>query len=731
MGPNANRHPSRAKDVLNVPWCHRLYDVIVLLACSCGLGSIALSVAGCTPVSPEPVAKADTAMTEAQTEPSQGSPESQAALDPRPESKPRGRIAMHLSEAQPPLAALPPVERSKSRLRHARLKMGIYRLDFRSDESKLLMISKLSSHMDTGGLVPDDDLWLVRPVPKQLSKPDLDSLISELRAHEIPGLFLHGNQVSVEALKRLEDLPKLKHLALVSHPLTPAEVQALGRIAQLETLHLSMVGRGEKKVISPKDLSPIQNLKNLKALTLRRVTGVDEEGLAAFQTLPGLMWLELSYVGKIEPRQFVRLKHYPALRSLILFRCPELLDEHLAVLSGIERLSTLSLSECRQVTTLLHLNLAAMPNLRALDLSSTQLTNNGLAPISRAVGLERLNLNFPRHGCKLTYECLQHLEKLHHLKFLNLSGWSWISSTSGLQSLQHLTSLEALDLTDSIYTDEDLRFIANLPRLTTLYIGTSYNRRLDKAYFTNSGLPHLSDLRQLQVLHLTNCTALTDEGMTHLSQLPHLRVLILPSSITDAGIEVLTKHNTKLTHLCLERSAITDRGLQHLSRLSSLNTLDLSGSGNITDAGLIHLSTIKSLRALKINGLGGLPWKRNRTRDEYDAISDRTKIQPQYSDAGVEALTALPNLDDLDICLNDNLTDKTIGSLKQMTTLRHLAFTFWTLRHPKNAAESLIKARPSLVVNSVPFPLDRHINEWSISPPSGPYFHYSTNVALP
>lgn len=88
-----------------------------------------------------------------------------------------------------------------------------------------------------------------------------------------------------------------------------------------------------------------------------------------------------------------------------------------------------------------------------------------------------------------------------------------------------------LNLAGSAVTDEGLRHVGRLTRLTELH--------LENTGVTDAGLAHLSGLKHLEYLNLYG-TNVSDAGVEHLKTLPNLRKLYLwKTKVTSAGAEAI------------------------------------------------------------------------------------------------------------------------------------------------------------------------------------------------
>lgn len=167
------------------------------------------------------------------------------------------------------------------------------------------------------------------------------------------------------------------------------------------------------------------------------------------------------------------LARLQGLKTLNLVTCmfPEQALEELA---GCERLESLSLGRlpaadgggpaAETITDAGVANLAGLKQLRELDLSNTEVSDQGLAVIAQLPRLETLQLA----GTKITDEGVAQLAGLKHLRELNLAFNEGISDKS-VASLSGL-NLRVLNLYGTQLGDAGLLGLCDMSQLESLYI---------------------------------------------------------------------------------------------------------------------------------------------------------------------------------------------------------------------------------------------------------------------
>ncbi|CAI5474956.1 unnamed protein product [Closterium sp. Yama58-4] len=164
---------------------------------------------------------------------------------------------------------------------------------------------------------------------------------------------------------------------------------------------------------------------------------------------------------------------------------------------------------------------------------------------------------------------LAHVATMTHLKHVHIDMTSGFTS-QGIKCLYSLPHLESLELKGTTVTASTLEGIgAASSSLKLLY--------LNQAAVTDAGLPHLTALAFLKTLILYKCEGVTCPGMVLVGRMTSLEELYLfGSGVKNHGLRFLAPL-TRLKMLVLP-SSITDAGLEHLQQLVALELLDVSNS---------------------------------------------------------------------------------------------------------------------------------------------------------
>jgi hypothetical protein len=133
-------------------------------------------------------------------------------------------------------------------------------------------------------------------------------------------------------------------------------------------------------------------------------------------------------------------------------------------------------------------------------------------------------------GSPITDADLVHVAALPDLRILNLSNTK--ITDSGLAHIAKLDRLKFLYLFETPITDAGMEHLRGLPRLEVLC--------LDRTQITDVGLKSLEDLPRLERLHVHSRAPITDAGLESLKK--HTRLFELRvggAGVTEAGVDAL------------------------------------------------------------------------------------------------------------------------------------------------------------------------------------------------
>ncbi|KAH8607483.1 putative leucine rich repeat protein (LRRP) [Trypanosoma vivax] len=374
-----------------------------------------------------------------------------------------------------------------------------------------------------------------------------------------------------------------------------------------------------KVELTDRDLWPIHNFSNLKALSIEECTGriclgtrmphgnpPTQENCDDTEGVSGISCLE-----EITISNCMKIKEIKGLNTLACIRRLRFInsnisDDCVANISENKHIRELEFQDCANITSLRPLaNSELLESLVISNCINLESEINVLAALNRLreLRLSRLDINdvtlrdLDVNKCLRTLD-LSHctgitdvspLSKLIGLEVLDLSGCTGVRS--GVDSLCSLRLLRELRLSRLDISDNMMRELVRNECLRTL----------DLSHCTGiTDVSPLSVLSSLRTLGLSHCTGITD--VSPLSELSSLRTLGLShcTGITDVSpLSVLSSlRMLDLSHC----TGITD--VSPLSELSSLRTLDLSHCTGITDVS--PLSELSSLRTLDLSHCTGI-----------------------------------------------------------------------------------------------------------------------------
>ncbi|KAG7390678.1 hypothetical protein PHYPSEUDO_007140 [Phytophthora pseudosyringae] len=327
---------------------------------------------------------------------------------------------------------------------------------------------------------------------------------SKLTALNLSGCI----NVDDKCLKTLGELGHLKSLQLVGcRKFTYKGVKHLLKLTELEKLRLgrclkltdgafngfasSFPKLAELDVancrLSERAMQQIGQIKSLEVLVIRGCQDVSDDGMSSLAELTNLKYFDARYCNKIHsiPTEWTQLQ-------VLLLGYTAFAESDAAVLQYLTKLQELELRKCRimkrgfqfisRLTQLEHLELGetaltdsglleicnGVRNLKALNISNTEVSDSGTPGLAKLKDLRILRLDTPG----ITNRALANLSFLPHLERLDLFGAN--ITDNGLMHLVPLHKLQELTICGGNIGDRGVGLISKLTSLTSLNL--SQNR---------------------------------------------------------------------------------------------------------------------------------------------------------------------------------------------------------------------------------------------------------------
>lgn len=425
----------------------------------------------------------------------------------------------------------------------------------------------------------------------------------------------------------------------------------------------------------------LRSMHRLQRLEMRD-TGVTGSGLATIPEVP-LRWVALA--GPAPPGFDRIVGRFPGLRVLHVYSDENGDKEARLLVRALPRLIYLELRYARLTDDALA-DLAELKDVSGLDLSNTRVTGTGLRHLARLSRLREL---------KLDYAPLR---------------------ADSLKAIGRINRLRELSIGDTDVNDASIASLAGMnPHLSVL--------NLSKTRVTDAGLKHLSVIRTLQELDLTE-TAVTPDGLRRLKEaLPSCKISPEPPSeraandedrdlarfllSVDSAVFVSVaggppRRLTRLADLPAEKFRVTQFDTWGNKNLTDQNSDPLvrwlertrasearfpgTALGDATVAKLIEINSIKQFvlgqtsatdRSLKLLAT---------RRDLKGANFDGTQI----TDDGLAHLQGLPDLELLSL----NSTQVSDDGLKHLAGLKNLRQLYLRSTYVSASGLRLLKGLP-------------------------------------
>jgi hypothetical protein len=346
------------------------------------------------------------------------------------------------------------------------------------------------------------------------------------------------------------------------------------------------------------------------------------------------------------------------------------------------------------------------PNLQRVHIQIPKANDQTLEILSRLNNLNDLEIpNKHYDESSFTAAGLKHLQKLSGLEHLSL-GWCSSATSDAIGSMEPLTKLKSFQIQADLRNDA-LKAIGKFSELKNLSLGYCI-------HISDEGITLLGDLKKLESIEIKNAGNFTNESLKTIGQLTSLKLVKLHLDVAGEG--VTGEAFTHLAHLAeihtLEiGGTFQDDDLQHLGSLKNLHTLTLC-SYEIEGKGIKHLASLTNLRHITLQGNS---WQNNRYNGdtvcrelaklkqlETVRYVNRNAPHNKITDKGFEALTALQELETLEVDSSSKCTEKAFQSLAKLEKLTNLTLALSYLKE-KEAEKGLLHLPKLKMLTSLTF----------------------------
>ena len=378
----------------------------------------------------------------------------------------------------------------------------------------------------------------------------------------------------------------------------------------------------------------VRKLKSLKKFSLRNsryATSASLEMLAEAPALESLDLYENSDITSLHdiPR-IRRLKHLSivpeeAMSFTPLLEC-RLLES--IKLSGSTSIDDSSIKEIAQIKTL-----------QKVDLSSTGITDEGLAELGTLPKLRELNLQ----SCKkITGEAFSEFQYPEMLTDVNLA-YAELLNDAGLKAMGRFTQLEHLRLfRNSKIKGPGFECLASMKKLTNL--------RCAETSITDKHLALLDGIETLEKIWLHTCKGVSGRGLDRLSKSQGCTTINLENcrKIDSPDFEVIAKFKN-VENLYLAKTRIRNENIELLCQLKKLQILSIAGNDWLDDAAL------EGLEACSVEKL---------------IATDLLRL----TDAAFQSASKMPNLVNLCVTAHGKLDGSGVKAFEGNTQIKYLTF---------------------------------------------------------
>lgn len=312
-------------------------------------------------------------------------------------------------------------------------------------------------------------------------------------------------------------------------------------------------------------------------------------------------------------------------------------DEMLAPLADLKKLTSVTVQNSDITVKTLEM-FATYPELKTLDLRrDLKLDNKDLAVVAGMPKLETL--------------------RIYYNSFSN----------AGLNRVAKSTTLKSVDVRACEgVSDSGAKYLARLATLEEVYF---------RFLITNDGVKHLEAAPNLRFIEFQDCNDLTEACVESLKKMPNLTGLRMfrDKGFGDAAVQALG--DMKLERLELRDLNVSNDGILALKGMGadSLKVVELSELPSVDTAGLNELlAAWTSPTTLNIFSLPATDETVKTIATALPNLKSLTLRATQITDASIDELLKLQNIETLDLRENGELTADAMLKLAQIKTLKKI-----------------------------------------------------------
>lgn len=417
-------------------------------------------------------------------------------------------------------------------------------------------------------------------------------------------------------------------------------------------------------------------ITGLSPITKNQLSDADWKSLDKVETLNSI----INTFALLSDVSLNVLKDFKSLRTLDL-SSSGITDAGVATLSNLSDLSRLTLSGNTEITDNACDDLIKLKALRHLAIPGTAISIQGLKKLAALSELNSLEFTLSE---KISAKGLAHLSLFPSLTSLIIFGD--VDNDEAIENLVKLKSLQKIDLNYVTISDARANRLQKLmPECVILHTAISTSAadlKAAKWVIENAGTIGTFKSRQfskqlpeesfrISLIQLSEAKK-TLTGSENLADLHSLQVLMWPGGLTNADSHLASIKNTKsLKEIHLAESDVTAAGFEYLKKLSQLKQLHTTGNQELSDDALAHLADLQNLWIIVLTNTPISDTGLSHIGQLQNLRSLYLNACSGISGDGLKHLNSLPRLNNLDLA-GSPVTDVAIPHLQKMKSLRIL-----------------------------------------------------------